>query len=1309
MSNSHQPFNLQGILERLGNADSDYRFMTLNDLHSYLTNANNTGVTVDSFQNVRLLDGVLKALDDVNGEVQNLAVKCIGPLVTRQKDSGVEHILRNLTKLCKTTSPDPSIRFTALRNAIAALPRPNSAAPPVQIIQAAPSVQGAQLAVSNLLIPELYNMLDPETEGQPVTPDTVELLIETLRCFGKILSPKDVEKLQVHVMGLLEHNRTSAAVRKRAVTAVSILCIYAPDVLLSSFISHLIESLTQVHLLPTKQRLLISVTAALASSIPQRFAPYLGQVCPLILSVVKGGEEQEDEDNERSSEEDDLKEAALVALDAFQSNCTQEMRKFTEETIHAGLEYLKYDPNFAGAGSDDEEMGGTEEDDDEFADDDDFEQENFSDEDDLSWKIRRCSAKLIATIINTRCKDLLDDGTLYNKIAPTLVDRFNEREESVRLEILSTTTLLIRRTGELAVTAFVSNEPPVATKKRRRTSDAATEAPPPAPVRRQDSFPEQSLTKLVPKLTKAVSKLLRDPKTTVATKGGSVALLSAVVTALRGGLGDYLGQFVGYLTEMAGGGANLGSQSGASGAASGIAANSGNVRIEVIRLLGKICKEHELRVLRPHIGAIVSALVSATQDRYYKVSSEAINVTNDVVKLLTETTSSHTPEDSKLVQSIFDVILEKVKANDVDLEVRRRSVSAIGVILSRTTVEGQGVNLSSTQRKEGLDALLQRLKNETTIIMAIKAIDKVVSSPVSSNILEADWVTTVVNVLGLQLRKSNRSLRAAALETLKAFSENDTAKSFFDTEARADLLHVIVQMLPSLDPHLLSPALLVAKSILEAGDIGVDNNLVAAICQLVQNPLGGGLVETSLVSLVKVIGELPGDGGLKGKQALMNSLLQDIGVTGETQSVAKVIAQLLVSGGPVYQVGVEDFVAEASRNVDNKRKCLALMVLGECGLRMGKSFGVQPDVFLKEFKSADDDVPIAAAVALGLAAVGSLDTYLPVIMQRLGGNDKDQYLLLHSLKEIIQHSAEKPENIKPVATDIWKALFAVAKDDDSKAVGAECLGRLTVINPQLFLEDLHQHLSSADTSTRGMVISAFRFTFSDTPSSYDDLLRPIVVKALTVMLSDAELDNRKLALTALNSAAHNKPHLVLPHLGNLLPLVYRESKIRPELVREVQMGPFKHKVDDGLEVRKSAYETLYALLDTSLPGVPIQPLFERVIVGLEDEHDIRVLCNLMIPRLIAIARADVINRLSNIVERFRSTLNLKLKDNAVKQELEKNAELVRSTLRTSKVIQKDLGKDQALSKTAWPQYWEWVKTTFTQDIKQLEGEETTAF
>jgi hypothetical protein len=43
--------------------------------------------------------------------------------------------------------------------------------------------------------------------------------------------------------------------------------------------------------------------------------------------------------------------------------------------------------------------------------------------------------------------------------------------------------------------------------------------------------------------------------------------------------------------------------------------------------------------------------------------------------------------------------------------------------------------------------------------------------------------------------------------------------------------------------------------------------------------------------------------------------------------------------------------------------------------------------------------------------------------------------------------------------------------------------------------------------------------------------------------------------------------------------------MRPELVRTVQMGPWQHKVDDGLEARKTAYETLYTLVRPAVrPG-----------------------------------------------------------------------------------------------------------------------------
>jgi cullin-associated NEDD8-dissociated protein 1 len=101
-----------------------------------------------------------------------------------------------------------------------------------------------------------------------------------------------------------------------------------------------------------------------------------------------------------------------------------------------------------------------------------------------------------------------------------------------------------------------------------------------------------------------------------------------------------------------------------------------------------------------------------------------------------------------------------------------------------------------------------------------------------------------------------------------------------------------------------------------------------------------------------------------------------------------------------------------------------------------------------------------------------------------------------------------------------------------------------------------------------MIIQAIRYTLPDSDEAFDAVLKTSLIDILKIMLADPELENRRLALTTLNSAAHNKPDLIIPNLGILLPSVMSESVVKPALIREVMMGPFKHKVDDGLEVRK---------------------------------------------------------------------------------------------------------------------------------------------
>jgi cullin-associated NEDD8-dissociated protein 1 len=255
-------------------------------------------------------------------------------------------------------------------------------------------------------------------------------------------------------------------------------------------------------------------------------------------------------------------------------------------------------------------------------------------------------------------------------------------------------------------------------------------------------------------------------------------------------------------------------------------------------------------------------------------------------------------------------------------------------------------------------------------------------------------------------------------------------------------------------------------------------------------------------------------------------------------------------------------------------------------------------------------------------------------------------------------------------------------------------------------------LNDRKGSVRGMVISALRYTFTDTDEAYDEYLKPIVVPMLVQMLQEPDLENRRLALMTFNSAMHNKPDIILPALDQLLPLAMKETVVKPELIREVQMGPFKHKVDDGLEIRKSAYETLYALLERAfarLSPIETSDFFDRIVAGISDEHDIRILCNLMLTKLMVVAPEQILSRLESIVENFRAVLAVKPKDNAVKQEIEKIHEGARGVLKVSTQLNKQVGSEGGADQNdpqlrVWSQYWDQISKEHQAGLKAVADE-----
>lgn len=901
--------------------------------------------------------------------------------------------------------------------------------------------------------------------------DAIDVLIETVKLYGSILRPAELEALLRTVRSIIENNNAGTVVIKRALTAISILASHLSDDQLSSLVSNLIESFRSPHLTINQRRHLIAAIGALAKAIPATFGPYLKTLAPFMLSPVGEQEMSEMRDDESDSgehdpKEDELRETAFVTLDTLLTYCPGEMQNYLSDTIAAALRYLKFDPNVA---DEDEEMGGTQDessddgvteeadDDDQF---DDFEEddEGYSDIDDMSWKVRRCAAKVLHTAVVSQARGT-DDTSIYQQVVPPLLSRFNkEREESVKLEVLTSVTGLVKKASEgsgVDPDGFFpeSTQTRTSRKRRRQDSDVAkfnfeTDLPaqagqysPPSAPTTPTTGPQGEIARLTPTMIQGLVKMWK--KASIPLKQASILLLRALALVRYGGLADYLQQIEDPIADAL----KISGTGGISVGAAGTV-GAGGLQIESLSLLSAICGTHASNALIPFLIALIPQVVNCVNDKNYKVSGEALGTIEQIAKALTPPRLSADNQDlGPQLEMLYAVVIERIVDNSADLEVRQRAIRVLGILLGRTSGPQGQKFIAPANRSKGLGILVDRLKNETTRLAAARAIDDIASFACSDADVTTQWISEVTIELGGQLRKSDRALRGSCLEALKNLSINAHTRSQFDARTIQALTGFLLPLLNAEDLHLLTPALIVFSKIIPTNPQGlVDDRLITAMCSVVRAPLAStGTALKAFLFLVRTIGE-QGAGA-----PLMHAFLQDVGVAGEPGVVGRAIGTLLVHGGPNIGVKTQDFLNELQQTADNQRKCLALAILGEVGLRMGTGSSLDPHLFIAHFESKSDKVRLAAAVALGNAGANNIKAYLPVILEGLDTSSSSRYLLLHSLKEILQHPESVRAEVAPFATRLWEILLAASDDEDNRAVGAECIGKLALIDPAAYI------------------------------------------------------------------------------------------------------------------------------------------------------------------------------------------------------------------------------------------------------------------
>uniref|UniRef100_A0A4W6DC61 TATA-binding protein interacting (TIP20) domain-containing protein n=1 Tax=Lates calcarifer TaxID=8187 RepID=A0A4W6DC61_LATCA len=1147
-----------------------WKFMATNDL---MLELQKDSIKLDEDSERKVVTMLLKLLEDKNGEVQNLAVKCLAPLVSKVKEPQVETMVDTL---CSNMVSDKEqlrdISSMGLKTVIAELPLSSSG--------------GLNLTAS------VCKKITSQLIGAMGKQEDVSVQLEALDILSDMLGSGALVGFHSSLLSSLLPQLTSPrmAVRKRSILALGHLVPCCSPALFSQLTEHLLTELAKGP--PTSvTRTYIQCLATISRQGGHRVGEHLEKLIPMVVKFT-------------GVEDDELREYCFQAFEAFIRRCPKEMSPHVATVTKLCLKFMTFDPNYNYDDDEEEEEDSMDIEDglDEESDDE------YSDDDDMSWKVRRSSIKCLEALIGTR-RDLL--LSFYSSVCPALLARFKEREENVRADVFAAFSTLLRQT--------------------RVGSTGGRH---------------------VPLIVKALHRQLKEKS--IKSRQGCFCLLTELSHTLPGALEPHIPALIPGIVF------SLTDKS-----------TSSNMRIDALSFFHVLLLSHPPQAFQPHMQVLLPPVVACVEDSFYKITSEALLVTQQLVRVMRPQGQTATAGGFDPKPFVFSVTLKRLKATDIDQEVKERAISCMGHMVchlgDHLGAELQGV----------LAIFLERLKNEITRLTTVRTITLIAASPIKIDL--SSILSETLSVLGSFLRKNQRALKLGTLACLTALVTHHAAA--IKPAALEPVLSELPALVDEADMHFVSAQVSVtlltcmAKAC-PSSLAKISSSVLPGVFRLVHSPLLQGGALAAILDFMQAL-VLSKTSNL-GYSQLLKSLTEPFhsspssvdggGVHRQSiHSVARCVAALS-SACPKETPGtvaglIQEVCCVKSPGSPESARVLALLCLGEVGRSgsLGGSKEVQ-GVILEAFTSTSEEVKTAASCALGSMAVGSLNDFLPFLLKEISSQPRRQYLLLHSLKEVI--SACPASSLSPHVESIWALLFqnCECQEEGTRNLVAECLGKLTLVNPAQLLPRLKQQLKAGSPLARSTVVTAIKFTIVDQPAPIDSLLKDCIGDFLKT-LQDNDINVRRVALVMFNSAAHNKPSLIRGLLGTVLPHLYKETQIRKDLIREVEMGPFKHTVDDGLDVRKAAFECMYTLLDSCLEGLDVLQFLDHVEEGLKDHYDIRMLTFLMLARLVSLCPAAVLQRLDRLVEPLKATCTTKVKAGSVKQEFEKQEELRRSAMR----------------------------------------------
>ncbi|KAK2966552.1 hypothetical protein RJ640_014521 [Escallonia rubra] len=1227
---------ITGILEKMTGKDKDFRYMATSDL---LNELNKEGFKLDNDLEIKLSNIVIQQLDDAAGDVSALAVKCLGPLVKKIREEQVLDMTNKLCdKLVNGKDQHRDIASIALKTIVSEVPTSSVA-------------QSVLVSVS----PKLIKGVTSPGMSTEIKCECLDILCDVLHKFGNLMA-SDHEMLLGALLPQLSSNQ--ASVRKKTVSCIASLASSLSDDMLAKATVEVIRLLKMKGTKSDMARTNIQMIGALSRAVGYRFGPHLGETVPVLINYCMSASENDEE----------LREYSLQALESFLLRCHRDISPYCNEILHLALEFLSYDPNFTDNMEEDTDNESNEE------DEDDESANEYTDDEDVSWKVRRASAKCLAAFIVSRPEMI---SKLYEEACPKLIDRFKEREENVKMDIFNTFIELLRQTGNVTKGQIDINE--------SRQVHFCFMFFQVQNILGVSCSPRWLLNQEVPKIVKSINRQLREKS--IKTKVGAFSVLKELVVVLPDCLADHIGSLIPGIEKA------LCDKSSTS-----------NLKIEALIFTRLVLASHSPSVFHPFIKAVSSSVLFAIAERYYKVTAEALRVCGELVRVVRPNIEGYGFDFKPYVHPIYNAIMARLTNQDQDQEVKECAISCMGLVVATF-----GDNLRA-DLPTCLPVLVDRMGNEITRLTAVKAFAVIAASPLHLDL--SCVLDHVIAELTAFLRKANRALRQATLGTL-----NTLIVAYGDKIGSAAYEVIIVELsalISDSDLHMAALALELCCTLMadrrSSKNVGVTvrNKVLPQALTLVRSSLLQGQALSALQSFFATLVQSANTSF----DVLLDSLLSTAKPSPQSGAVAKqalfsiaqCVAVLCLAAGDQKcssTVKMLTGILKVDSSTNSATQHLALLCLGEIGRRKDLSAHAHiENMVIESFQSPFEEIKSAASYALGNIAVGNLPKYLPFILNQIDNQQKKQYLLLHSLKEVIvRQSVDKADFQDSSVEKILNLLFnhCESEEEGVRNVVAECLGKIALIKPAKLVPALKVRTTNQAAFTRATVVIAVKYSMVERPEKIDEIIYP-EISSFLMLIKDQDRHVRRAAVLALSTAAHNKPNLIKGLLPELLPLLYDQTLIKKELIRTVDLGPFKHTVDDGLELRKAAFECVDTLLDSCLDQVnPSSFIVPYLRSGLDDHYDVKMPCHLILSKLAEKCPSAVLAVLESLVDPLQKTVSFRPKQDAVKQEVDRNEDMIRSALRAVASLNrigggdcshkfKNLMSDIAKSQPLWEKY-----------------------